>query len=238
MNHLVENYTYSFVTSGQGSVELEHVNSMKDLGVCIDGELTFKEHIYDKINKAYQMLGIINRNFKDLNGNCFILLYKCLVRSQMEYANVVWNPYKKSFIEDIERVQKRATKMVKSLRKLSYKERLIRLKLPTLKFRRMRGDMIDVFKILTGRYDSDVSPVIPKCEYLRTRGNSMKLKTIRARYDLRKFSFTVRIVNIWNSLPDSVISADSINIFKNKLDKHWMSEDVYYDYEADLIGSQ
>ena len=184
------------------------------------------------------MLGIINKNFKDLNENCFILLYKCLVRSHMEYANVVWNPYRKVLIEDIEGVQKRATRMVKGLRKLAYNERLMRLKLPTLKFRRKRGDMIDVFKILTGKYDGEVSPLIPRCEYLRTRGHSMKLKTERARYDLRKFSYTVRIVNAWNSLPESVVGADSVNGFKNRLDEHWSNEKIYYDYEADLIGSQ
>jgi len=81
-------YKYSFQISSQGVV-LEHVNSIKDLGVTVDSELTFKEHIYDKINKAYQMLGIINRNFKNLDTLPLIVLYKALVRSQMEYAHSV-----------------------------------------------------------------------------------------------------------------------------------------------------
>ena len=114
---------------------------MKDLGVTIDPELTFKDHIYDKINKAYQMLGIIKRNFKDLDKFSFILLYKSIVRSQLEYATVVWSPYRSTMITDLERVPKRATKLVKGLRQLSYQERLIKLQLPTLNYRRLRGDI-------------------------------------------------------------------------------------------------
>ena len=71
-------------------------------------------------------------------------LYKTLGRSRLEYANYVWNPY---LIKDL--VQMRATELVIKLKHLKYKERLERLKLPTLRYRRIRGDMIEVYKILT-----------------------------------------------------------------------------------------
>ena len=119
-------HKYSFQTSNCRTVELEHVKAMKDLGVIIDSELSFKEHIYEKIKKAYQMIGISNRNFKDLDVFSFLLLYKSLVRSQMEYANVVWNPHSIQLMTDIEIVQKRAIKLVKGLGKLSYRDRLFR----------------------------------------------------------------------------------------------------------------
>ena len=77
----------------------------------------------------------------------FCLLYKALVRPHVEYAHSVWYPYKKCDITDIEKVQKRATKLIISLKNCSYKERLKILNLLTLKYRRLRGDMIDVFKI-------------------------------------------------------------------------------------------
>ena len=93
---------------------------MKDLGVTIDPSLNFKDHIYDKIKKAYQILGIINRNFSNLDIFSFLMLYKSIVRSHIEYGNVIWSPYKEYLIFDIERVQKRATKMVKGMRNLSY----------------------------------------------------------------------------------------------------------------------
>ena len=57
-------------------IDLEHVHNMKDLGVVIDSDLTFKDHIYEKINKADQMIGIINRNFKDLDNFSFMMLYR------------------------------------------------------------------------------------------------------------------------------------------------------------------
>ena len=170
-----------------------------------------------RLKKAYQVIGIIGRNFKALNIESFMLLYKSLVHSHLEYANSVWNPYKKNLVEDLEKVQKRATKLVKGIRKLSYKERLMRLNLPTLKFRRLRGDMIEVYKILTGKYDAQIVPKLALSENVNTRGNSFKLKTDRPKYDLRKFSFASRIVNLWNSLPDSIVCADSTNSFKNKL---------------------
>ena len=138
-------YNYGFNVPDIGFVEIDLVESMQDLGVSIEGDLSFQKHIRDKINKAFQMLGIINRNFKQLQKSAFILLYKCLVRSHLEYANTVWNPYRISLVDDIEKVQKRATKMVRGCKNMTYKERLIYLQLPTLKYRRLRGDMIEVF---------------------------------------------------------------------------------------------
>ena len=70
------------------------MDNIKDLGVLIDDELTFKGHIYCKINKAYQMLGIIIQNFTNLDKSTFCYLYKSLVRGNLEYANTVWNPSK------------------------------------------------------------------------------------------------------------------------------------------------
>ena len=85
------------------------------------------------------MLGIIKRNFIHVSSNTFILLYKSRVRPYLNYANSVWHPYKVGDIEDIETVQKRATKLVITLKKLPYKERLEHLHLVTLKYRRLRG---------------------------------------------------------------------------------------------------
>ena len=201
-NRVIEQpFNYSF-SINENEYCLEHVDNVKDLGIILDSELCFKAHIYDKINKAFMMLGIINRNFKDLDKFSFVLLYKSLIRSHLEYCSSVWNPYRIGIISDIERVQKRATKMVESCRKLSYKDRLMHLKLPTLKFRRIRGDMIEVYKILTGLYDADVVPCLIRNTDNRTRGNSLKLMHTRSHYDLRKFSFCSRMVGVWNSLPD------------------------------------
>ena len=123
---------------------MEKVEAIKDLGVHFDRKLSFTEHIQQKINKAYSMLCIIKHNFIHMNKKTFILLYKAIVRPHLEYASSVWCPYKKGDMSDIEKVQRPATKLVPGFRKLSYANRLKRLCLLTLKYRRLHGDMTEV----------------------------------------------------------------------------------------------
>jgi len=87
----------------------------------------------------------------------------------------------------------RVTKLVMTVKHLSYKERLARLKLPTLKYRRTRGDMIEVYKILTDKYDNNVNLHLERQKDNITREHSLKLVHPKCHYDLWKYSFTVRI---------------------------------------------
>ena len=135
----------------------------------------------------------------------------------------------------IEKVQRRATKIVPSLKHLTYPERLKELKIPTLSYRRIRGDMIETFKIMTGRYDKEVTPNLKIIDPdIPTRGHKYKLSKIRTTTTIRKNFFANRITNIWNSLPENIISASNVNTFKNRLDKHWQNQDIVYDYQAAL----
>ena len=167
------------------------------------------------------MLGIIKRSFSDVDSFSFVLLYKSFVRSHLEYANSVWSPYKIGVLQDIERVQKLATKHIRGCKNMSYMDRLKHLQLPTLKYRRLRGDMIEVYKILM-MYDESIVPHLPKNSDVRTRGNSCKLLVERCKYNVRKFSFCHRIISVWNSLPKSVIESESVNSFKSNLDNLWV----------------
>ena len=124
---------------------------VKDLGVTFDPQLNFSAHIKEKVNKAYARLGVIRRNFNYMSHDVFCLLYKAMVRSHLEYASSVWNPHSIEDIKVLEKVQRRATKLVTSIKHLSYEDRLRKLKLPTLKYRRLRGDLIEVFKIITNQ---------------------------------------------------------------------------------------
>ena len=73
----------------------------------------------------------------------------------MEYANTVWAPRKMCVIEKIEKVQMRATKLIRGLSSRSYQERLRALELPTLRYRQLRGDMIQLYKYVNNKYDTN-----------------------------------------------------------------------------------
>jgi len=109
--------------------------------ITFDVKLNFSLH-----NKANSILGIIKRNFRYLSEESFVMLYKALVRSHLEYANAVWSPYKKCDIYVLEGVQRRATKLINSVTFLTHEKRLKKLELPTLKYHRARGDMIKVLR--------------------------------------------------------------------------------------------
>jgi len=134
---------------------LEHQDYIKDLWVTFDFNLKFDCHVNEKVIKAYAILGLIYRNFKYISSDTFVLLYKSLVRSHLEYAVSVWSPSRLQDIEKLEKVQKRATRMITQLKNYSYEARLKWLNLPTLKYRRLRGDMIQVYNIVSGKYKTN-----------------------------------------------------------------------------------
>ena len=77
--------------------------------------------------------------------------------------------------------------------------------------------MIDVYKIITGKYDNNIAIPVELTIDSRPRSYYFKLKNKRFHYDIRTFSFSVRIVNLWNSLPNKIVEANTIDIFKRKL---------------------
>ena len=215
-------------------VELNFLDKIKDLGVTFQSSLTFVDHIYEIIKKCFSLLGIISRNFKDLTKDSFILIYKALVRSRLEYAVSVWSPWKKKDIEAIERVQKRATKMVKACKGLKYEDRLRILKLPCLKYRRLRGDLIMLYNFIQDKEGRLCFPNIKISEERRTRGHKFKLETQRFNGNCRKYFFLTRSTAIWNNLPSKIIEADQVNEFKRLIDCHFEISDIMYNYKKDF----
>ena len=200
----------------------------------IADKLNFNQHLTEKVNKANSVLGAMRRSFEYLDIPTFRKLYAALIRPHVEYAHQVWCPYMKKDIVSIENMQKRATKMIPGLSKLSYEERLKKLKLPTLSYRRARGDMIEVYKLLNGKYYFDEKELLQLSKERVTRGNSKKLYKSRPRLDVRKHSFSHRVVDVWNSLPDSVITAPSVHSFEARLDKHWKNQEIVYNFDAKI----
>ena len=165
-----DDYTYFMNNQPLPTVELE-----KDLGIFVDNHLKFHDHTAAVAAKANRILAIINKSFANLDLSMFPILYKVLVRPILEYGNAVWGPF---FVADqiaIEKVQRRATKLVTSIRNLPYNERLSILKLPSLYYRRRRGDMILVYQIFHGLIDINPSIFFASATISTTRGHNYKI---------------------------------------------------------------
>ena len=216
------NHTYHFENEN-GNEALPDGFEETDLGVTFTLNLNFDKHINDKVKKANMMLGLIKRNFSFIDKNVFNTLYKSLIRPHLEYAQEVWQPYLKRQSKLIESVQRRATKLIPEIKHLTYEKRLSYLELPTLKYRRLRGDMILTYNI----FESGDQEIIKKLlhprtcmESAQTRGNGRKLMKEHCRLNVRRYTYSQRIVNIWNSLPRNIVYAENTNRFKGLFDVH------------------
>ena len=201
---------------------LQEVTEEKDLGVIFERGLVFYRHILEKTKKANRICGMIRRTFKFLDQDMFITLYKTMIRPHLEYCSSVWNPYHLKDIRRLEKVQRRATKMVQNLRHMDYPNRLRTLGLPTLEYRRQRADMIQVYKIMAGLEDMEIDNLF-QISTSRTRGHTLRIHQKRARTMKHNKSFSMRVVTTWNNLPEEVVTAESVNSFKTKLNNHWSS---------------
>jgi hypothetical protein len=210
-------------TLNDNGVQKELIKSglEKDLGVWISSDLKWKEQCCKAANKGMSVLGMIRRTFKIVNEAAFKILYNTYVRPHLEYCVQAWCPHYRKDIDCLEKVQRRATKMVFGLEKFTYEERLERLKLFSLEQRRERGDLIEVYKNMQGKDKVQCSKLFQRAETDNLRGNSKKLYKAAARIDTRKYYFSMRVVDKWNKLPDTVVTADSIATFKDRLDR-WM----------------
>ena len=208
------------MNSGSDLQTLEETTCEKDLGVYIDNVLKFPTHAERAANKGSQLVGMmIRRSFDHLHGPLLVQLFKCFVRPHLEYGNTIWAPFYKKDITLIENVQRRATKTIPDIRDLSYEDRLRHLKLLSLIYRRLRGDLIETYKMMNGHYNIDANSLLTQEKNPITRGHNFKLSKQRFNTDTRKRFFSLRVVNYWNALPDNIVASSSTNTFKNRLDK-------------------
>ena len=126
---------------------LPQVEEEKDLGIIVDHKLNFRKHISSKVNKANNLIFLIKHSFKYHDANMFNFSYKSLIRPHLEYTSEVWSPSFKMDINSLEKVQRRATRLVPAIAELPYEERLHHLQLPTLHYHRLRSDLILIFKL-------------------------------------------------------------------------------------------
>ena len=207
--------------------QLDSTQVERDLGVQIDSALKFRQQGAAAVAKANQVLGLIRRSFSLIDEVTLPFLFKSLVRPHLEYGNLVWGPFNRADQKAIERVQRRATRLVTSIRHLKYQERLHILRLPSLYYRRRRGDMIHVYQMLHGGVDVGASDMFTLHTGGPTRGHSLKLCKPYATCRFRRTSFAVRVINDWNGLPDAIVQSPSLCTFKSRLDSYW--EAHWYD---------
>ena len=195
-----------------GDAVLGRTRQEKDLGVTFSADMKVSEQCGIAASKGNQILGL------------FVPLYKVIVRPRLEYCIQAWRPYRKKNIDKLERIQRRATKIIPELRDLSYESRLLQCGLTTLETRRLRGDQIEVFKIVNGYEDVDRNMYFKLKEGSRTRGHKAALVKEQCRLDMRKYSFSQRVINEWNKLPNDCVNASSVNMFKNRIDRYLKRE--------------
>lgn len=220
-------------TYSLNGIELENSEAEVDLGVTITKDCKPSVQCGKAAQSAMIRLGILRRTFKHIDVESFKRVYTTYVRPKLEYAVQAWSPYYKKDCEVLEKVQKYATRLVPELKEMTYEQRLDKLNLYSLEDRRVRGDLIHTFKLF-----QEESAIQPEKFFVRaeshTRGHSYKLykPMLQKSLMLRKNFYSIRTINKWNELPESVVTAKSVDSFKARLDRHWQTHLRYGTQEA------
>ena len=206
-----------------GGEPIKNYEEEKDLGIVITEDLKWDSHIAMCIKKANRMIGMIRRTFTYMDEEMFLSLYKTFIRPMVEYSPQVWNPHLARNIGELEKVQRRATKIVPRLRNMPYEERLLALKLYPLEERRLRGDMIATYKMMNGLIDIDRGKLIPlNMSNAGTRSHNYQLMGMHCNTMWRKNFFSQRIVLSWNGLSKAIVESDCVDTFKERYDREML----------------
>ena len=209
---------------------MDAVESEKDVGVMIHQSLKPSLQCAIAAERANQVLGQLSRAVTYRDKLTFLKLYKVYVRPHLEYAVASWTPWLQSDKEMLEKVQRRALNMVSNFQARNYKDKLLEAGMTSLEQRRERGDLIHMYRIMTGKDDVESSTwfqlMADREGGANTRAAAGYLNVLNldnSTSDVRRNFFSQRVVKSWNSLPDGVKMSQTVNQFKNSLDdfKAW-----------------
>ena len=205
-------------------ITLNSSEAERDLGVIVDKELKFSKHVETQVNKVNRILGLVRRSFEHLDIDSMRMLFVGLIRPHLEFAVSTWNPRFEKDKYLIEGVLRRATKCIPGLRHLEYEQRLEKMQIPSMCYRRIRGDMIETYKFTHGLYNCK-SP-LERSTQSQTRGHQYKLAKKFCVSSMRQNFFVNRVTDTWNALSDKIVEAPTVNSFKNRFDAFF--KDVRY----------
>ena len=211
-----------------GESVIEEVKSERDLGVKVDESFQWSVQCAEAAKKANRILGMIRRAFTFRSPKTIRSLYISLVRPHLDYCIPVWRPSLQRDVDLLESVQRRMTRIVPGSASIPYHERLEHMNITSLETRRFRADLIETFKILKGLEGLRAENFFTLSTSTRTRGHDLKLLKVRPRLDLRKYSFSSRVVNEWNALSPAAVESESVNAFKGHVDKYLLRRSWLY----------
>ncbi|KFQ76619.1 hypothetical protein N335_05439, partial [Phaethon lepturus] len=209
------NHQYQYRLGDEG---IESSPAEKDLAVLVDEKLNMSHQCALIAQKANRILGCIQSSVASRSREGILSVCSTLVRPHLESCIQLWSPQHKKYMDLLEHLQRRATKMVKGMEHLSCEDRLRELGLLSLEERRLWGDLIAAFQYFKGAYKKDGVRLFSRACCDRTRGNGFKLKEGRLRLDMRKKFLTTRVVKHWPRLPREVVDASSLATFQVRLD--------------------
>ncbi|BHF74038.1 hypothetical protein SprV_0401712200 [Sparganum proliferum] len=201
-------------------VPLQEVDAQKDLDVWVTASLKPSLHCSKVAKSAMSVLYLVKRSFSTFDEDCFVKVFRTFIRPQLEFAIQAWKPWTSKDLSILEKVQRRATKLVSGQGSLPYETRLSNLGLFPLSYRQLRGDLIQTFRILRG-HDCCLVPAdfFELATTTNLRGHPLKLRVTGAKLDIRKYFFSNRVIEAWNALPTDVVMSTSVEAFKRKLDQ-------------------
>ena len=204
-----------------GPHKIEHSVVTRDLGLYIDEKLRFDSHCKIMTKKANSIVYYIFRTFKTRDTDFFVKLFKCYVLPLLDYCSQIYSPRTLKDIKLIESVQKNFTKKLPNLqgKEYTYLTRLKILNLDTLELRRLKFDLILLYKIIYGYTDLQPNSFFSfSTNPCGTRTNGLKINHVKFRSLLKGSFFFSRVIKIWNSLPHSVVTAFDVHDFRHQLD--------------------